>query len=52
MWHYAHIPIIVMEQLIKKFGADVVLGDDVDDKVIKWIEAEAPYLKTGDFKLA
>ena len=52
MWHYAHIPIIVMEQLIQKFGPQVVLGDDVDDEVIKWIEREAPYLKTGDFSLA
>ena len=52
MWHYAHLPIIIMEQLIQKFGPEVVLGDDVVDEVIKWIEREAPYLKVGEFNLA
>lgn len=52
MWHYAHIPIIVMEQLIQKFGPEVVLGEDVDDEVIKHIERELPYLKVGEFNLA
>lgn len=52
MWHYARIPIMELERMIQKFGPDVVLGDDVDDEVIKWIEREAPYLKVGEFSLA
>lgn len=52
MWHYAHLPIMVLETLIQKFGPEIVLGDDVDDVVIKWIEREAPWLKVGEFNLA
>lgn len=51
MWHYARIPVSVLEQLIQKFGHEVVFNDH-DDTVIKWIEREAPWLKCGEFSLA
>jgi len=52
MWHYARVPIAVLEQLIQKYGAEKVLGEDVDNEVIKEIERNYPYLKVGDFCLA
>jgi len=52
MWHYARVPIAVLEQLIQKFGAESVLGEDVDNEVIKEIERNYPYLKVGEFSLA
>lgn len=51
MWHYARIPIAVLEQLIQKYGSDVVFNDN-DDTIIKYIEREAPWLKCGEFSLA
>jgi hypothetical protein len=52
MWHYAHVPIAVLEQMIQKFGPEVVLGEDCDDRMIKEIEVNYPWLKVGDFSLA
>lgn len=52
MWHYARIPIMVMEQLIEKLGADVVLGGKDTKRLLREIEQNYPYLKVGEFKLA
>ena len=46
-WHYASIPIVVMEKLIKKFGVDVVLNGKDDGRLIREIETNYPYLKMG-----
>ena len=48
-WHYASIPLIVMEQLIEKFGVDVVLNGKDDGRLIREIETNYPYLKTGNW---
>lgn len=52
MWHYARIPIMVLEQLIVKLGADVVLGGKDSKRLLQEIEQNYPYLKVGGFKLA
>lgn len=48
-WHYASIPIIVLEQLIQKFGVDVVLNGKDDGRLIREIETNYPYLKVGNW---
>lgn len=52
MWHYARIPTPILEQMIKKYGPEIVLGEDCDDRIIKEIETNYPYLKVGEFSLA
>lgn len=51
MWHYAKVPPIVMEQLLIKYGHEVVFND-YDDTIIKEIETNYPWLKVGEFSLA
>lgn len=46
-WHYASIPLVVLEQLIEKFGVDVVLNGKDDGRLIREIETNYPYLKLG-----
>ena len=48
-WHYASIPLVVMEKLIQKFGVDVVLNGKDDGRLVREIETNYPYLKTGDW---
>jgi hypothetical protein len=52
MWHYARIPVMVMEELIIKLGADVVLGGKDTKRLLSEIEQNYPYLKVGGFSLA
>lgn len=52
MWHYARIPLIELERMIREMGPEAVLGGKDTKRIISWIEREAPYLKVGDFKLA
>lgn len=51
MWHYAKVPASVMEQMIQKYGPEIILGDDCDDRLIKEIEVNYPWLKVGEFSL-
>lgn len=51
MWHYAKVPVIIMEKWIREYGADRVFSDD-DDTIIKLIERDYPAFKVGDFRLA
>lgn len=43
-WHYAHLPVIVIEQLLKK-GINVYAKGTIKD-VIKAINTDYPHLKT------
>lgn len=52
MWHYARVPLSVWEQMIQKFGPEIVMGEDCDNRVIKEIEINYPWLKVGEFSLA
>ena len=51
MWHYAKVPVIILEKLIREHGAEKIFSDD-DDTLIKCIERDYPLLKVGDFRLA
>jgi hypothetical protein len=44
MWHYAHIPAIVMDQMLKHGINPYAAGSA--KAVFKWINENAPHLKT------
>ena len=45
MWHYAHIPVIVVEQILQKYGVNIFEKGQAKE-AFKIINRDYPHLKT------